>query len=63
MNNKVTINSELLSDDLWWYDSGYLNGTGTAHQISYEEPSLEVIILDKDGQPFYKKEKFKIGFV
>lgn len=57
------INSEILSDNLWWYDFGYLSGTGTAHQISYETPPVEVIILDEEGQPLYKKEKLKIGFV
>ena len=47
----------------FWYEDDYVvqPGQGTIYYLS-SDTNPEVVILDKDGKPFYKPEK-KIGFV
>ena len=62
MNNTYVSHTQPTKQDLW-YDEDYVvqPGQGAIYTLS-GDTEIEVLILDKDGKPFYKPEK-KIGFV
>ena len=62
MNNTYVSHTQPTKQDRW-YDEDYVvqPGQGAIYTLS-GDTEIEVLILDKDGKPFYKPEK-KIGFV
>ena len=62
MNNTSVWSTQPINTD-YWYDDDYVvqPGQGAIYTLS-GDPETEVVLLDKDGKPFYKPEK-KIGFV